>query len=135
MIDTYPTRTRGRAGRAVWGGIHLTYYRYLPSFLLKMIAMTEFDTSRTKHLLEEVLTGLRRGDNVSTIARIPREWLVRAFGSRERKIKGKIERNGRVIPWFIKCNPGRYQYFFGTTINDARLEKGGIPCSAHATQT
>jgi hypothetical protein len=119
--DGYPTRTRGKAGREVWGGIHLTYYGYLPNLALKLMSMTEQDSAKIRRI-REIYHYLQQGESVSTIWKHCREWLSTDWDpTREEPIEGDLENDGFIIPWFIKCNPGRYQYFFGTDIDDPRI--------------
>ena len=37
----YPTRNRGQSKGYLLGGIHLTYYTYMPYFMLRMLSATE----------------------------------------------------------------------------------------------
>jgi hypothetical protein len=75
--------------------------------------------------IQAILDGFKKGNNISQIWKGRRNWLKVCFGvGRERQIRGEIEKGAREIPWFIKCNPKRYQYFFGTEIDDQRLEMG-----------
>jgi hypothetical protein len=125
----YPTRTHGKAGRSVWGGIHLSYYGYLPPFVLKLVSMTTSKPSRVKGEISSILSAFQQGKTISEIWKARRQAMAKEWGPwRNRPINGPIEANGRVIPWFIKCNPRRYQYFYGTEIEDTRFEPGRVGC-------
>jgi hypothetical protein len=127
--ETYPTRSHGQIGRSIWGGIHLTYYGYLPALLLKFLSMTESNPEKLRDESHAMLTAFQNGKSVSEIWKERKEYMLRQWTEHAtRQITGEIERNGRSIPWFIKCNPGRYQYFYGATINDTRLAPGGVGC-------
>jgi hypothetical protein len=124
LANRYPTRTRGRSGRSVWGGMHLTYYGYLPFYILKLLTVTDRGSISTFHNpLREIVEGLKRGDSVGTIWKRQRDWMRVHWGDgRDRDLGDNLEGEGRVIPWFIKCNPDRYQYFYRTDgVEDPRI--------------
>jgi hypothetical protein len=128
MVNGYPTRTRGKAGRSVWGGLHLTFYGYLPILVVKLVSITEFQAGPARRQIDDILIGLQQRTSITEIWNRSKRLIGEWTRSRVVEITGEIESNGRVIPWFIKCNPRRYQYFYRTTIHDTRLEPGGVAC-------
>jgi hypothetical protein len=66
---------------------------------------------------------LRDGQSVGQVWARLRKWISTRCGwDREFPLGSRDDLGGRTIPWFIQCNPGRYQYFFETTkVEDLRI--------------
>ena len=108
----YPTRKRGQSGNYLLGGIHLTYYTYLPYFMLRKLSATEcgdsdhiFPEDGIKYLLENhSLDKLEKGFG-TRVKYADRIKLLTKVGFDLSKIA--------VLPWFYKCNSQRYPAWKG----------------------
>jgi len=116
-----PSRRRGRSGKYILGnvGIHLTYYPYLPFLLNKSVVCSEckpfkVDTSKSiEEMLAQTVKPSKKLHNWKNLD----------------DIRDEIE-DVYFIPWFLKCNPGRFPVFFNNP--DPRLylpkEKVNFEC-------
>ena len=54
----YPTRKRGKSNGYLLGGVHLTYYNYLPYMLLRFLSATECEKFDKTIIDQYILTPL-----------------------------------------------------------------------------
>lgn len=103
----YPNRQRGRSGNYMLGGIHMTYYGYLPFQIVKHVTATE-EGLRSLEDLQRLSKYLRVGD----IANMEVD-----LGSTPSNLMQRIARVNLsdpemkeicVLPWFYDCNRKRY---------------------------
>jgi len=117
----YPSRTRGKAGRYLLGGIHMTTPRYLPFLIMKYVTCTECDSKISiarlsqfvisKNVLEMEMTWGEEASN-------PLREYLRIFKISD--VEPKLLENIVHIPWFLDCNRDRYPYWDGK--HDTRLD-------------
>ena len=120
-----PTRMRGKSGKFLLGGIHMTDNGYLPFILAKLIACSECGDS-TAQLIEE-LAPYFDGRQVTRDALTELDnALDRSVSCRSRfeKIDDIKDVLGEAyyLPWFLECNPQRYPSWYGHV--DNRLYQG-----------
>ena len=115
----YPTRLRGRSGSFLLGGIHLTYYTYLPYFMLKILSASECgNLSWVNILYQEGIRYLKEHNSLDV--------LENEIQKRKKNIKIKFLKSIKediskiiVIPWFYECNRERYPAWKGN--HDSRV--------------
>lgn len=107
----YPTRQRGQSNNFLLGGIHLTYYTYLPYFMLRILSATEcgdkshiFPKEGIKHLME--YHSLKKLEN--ELEKRVQNVRIQPLGNIDEDLS-KIT----ILPWFYKCNEDRYPAWKG----------------------
>ena len=114
---TYPSRKRGRSENFLLGGIHLTYYTYLPYFMLRFLSATECGDA--KHIFPQ--QGIQYLQYNHSLVLLEQEFEKRKTSARIRPLK-EVERelsSIAVLPWFYKCNKQRYPAWDGK--HDSRV--------------
>jgi hypothetical protein len=117
----YPTRQRGGSGNYLAGGLHFSDYQFLPSWFFKRLTLTEFGKC---DLFSELLQMAENGSSAHEL-----QWMVmdsnrRSWGGDrfERLPPEEFDRGDFRLPWFLRCNPGRYPTFFEKRPKDQRLD-------------
>ena len=64
----YPGRTRGYALNFVLGGLHLSSYKYMPQYILKLISMTEHRETEIDEFYR-IMDKIKNGENIQNIQR------------------------------------------------------------------
>ena len=108
----YPTRKRGKSGNYLLGGIHLTYYTYLPYFMLKRLSATECGES--EHIFSE--DGINYLLEKHSLEILEKEFEKRVKYADRIKLLTHVEFDLSqivVLPWFYKCNSQRYPAWKG----------------------
>ena len=119
----YPGRTRGFAPNFVLGGLHLSSYKYIPQYMLKLMSMTE--TRQTEYdELNRIMQMVKKGENFQNIQR---DIALKKFshplgGDLLNMNQNDIGTKQYILPWFLKCNQKRYSTFFLNIIDDPRLD-------------
>lgn len=125
-VNDFPTRMRGRSRYSLLGGVHLTHYNYLPYHLVKVVGMSEgsfsLDEGRVlvgkvvKMWEEDKLQELEDAYFEFVLTNPP--WIGRFVKidhpSVQRELAPVVH-----VPWFYKCNRGRYPRWEGKP--DSRL--------------
>ena len=117
----YPTRKRGHSKGYLLGGTHLTYYTYVPYFMLRMLSATEclpnaiFTKQIMQSLAKTLLSDTRSLKEIETLMQ------ARKNLTNLKMLKDVKEDISAVIvrPWFYECNPERYPAWFG--MHDLRV--------------
>ena len=113
----YPTRQRGQSNNYLLGGIHLTYYTYLPYFMLRKLSATEcgdqthiFSPKGIKHLMK-----------YHSLNMLEKEFEKRVQNARIQPLQNIGEDLSKItiLPWFYKCNQDRYPAWKGN--HDTRV--------------
>ena len=118
---TYPTRKRGKSGSFILGGIHLTYYTYVPYFMLRQLAATECG-DWTKETVQTRFSGpLESFRNTHSLEGIENHIQRRNENKHLKLIKDVREDLSRIVvyPWFYACNKRRYPAWEGK--HDSRV--------------
>ena len=108
----YPSRKRGQSGNYLLGGIHLTYYTYLPYFMLKRLSATECGES--EHIFSE--DGINYLLEKHSLEILEKEFEKRVKYADRIKLLTHVEFDLSqivVLPWFYKCNSQRYPAWKG----------------------
>ena len=118
---TVPTRMRGQSKGYLLGGAHLSYYTFLPYFLLRIFSSTEcgkFDGKRIKTLFTDPL---EKGKGKLEFMEAQFHKRVTHLGNRLHKIRDIKENLSDIIkvPWFYECNKKRYPSWEGR--HDSRV--------------
>ena len=114
---TYPSRKRGRSENFLLGGIHLTYYTYLPYFMLRSLSATECGDA--KHIFPQ--EGIQYLLYNQSLVLLEQEFEKRKTNARIKPLK-EVERelsSIAVLPWFYNCNKQRYPAWDGK--HDSRV--------------
>ena len=114
----YPTRQRGKSGSFLIGGIHLSYYTYLPFRLLNIISASEFNNFNHRFPKEEEgITYLLANHSLKKME----EHLHKRM-THQNNIKLPIQLLNDTkedlskivyVPWFYECNKERYPAWKG----------------------
>jgi hypothetical protein len=117
-----PSRNRGKSGRFLLGGMHMSRHRYLPHMMVDPLTCTECVETGPQTLVNAVDVILS-----NDFGRLQEYWEVyHSEGLRPRTVSvesiGSEAESIRKIPWFLECNPNRYPYWWGGT--DLRLTGG-----------
>ena len=64
----YPGRPRGYALNFVLGGLHLSSYKYMPQYILKLISMTEHRETEIDEFYR-IMDKIKNGENIQNIQR------------------------------------------------------------------
>ncbi|KAH0790145.1 putative beta-1,4-mannosyl-glycoprotein beta-1,4-N-acetylglucosaminyltransferase [Histomonas meleagridis] len=113
----YPSRMRGKAGRYLLGGMHLSLYQYLPSRMVKQIAQTEFDEQQFAAMRKD----LRNGVTLAELESINKKQTVTTKTQKFVLVnQNEIGKNQFIIPWFLNCNRKRYPSLFEGLGSDTR---------------
>lgn len=116
-----PTRMRGKSEAYLLGGAHLSYYTFLPYFLLRKFSSTEcveFDKKQIKQLFTDPLS-IGKGKLDYMEAQFHKR--VTHLGNRLRKITDIKEDLSAITkaPWFYDCNKERFPSWEGK--HDSRV--------------
>ena len=114
-----PSRERGRSGRFLVGGYHMTHYGYLPMQLVKRATCTDCGGLQAIILnrwSEYIKSGRVREMEVA-LAKVPSK-----FASRIIPVERLDENNKRAVvyPWLYACNRLRFPMWDG--MHDTRLD-------------
>ena len=108
-----PTRLRGKSGRYLLGGMHMTDHPYLPFLIVKSFTCSECaDRSDRSALVKKIINFIKRED-VYGMELFFGSLLYSVHVNRVTdidNIKEKIK-NVIVFPWFYECNRDRYGYW------------------------
>ena len=112
---------RGKSHAYLLGGAHLSYYTFLPYFLLRIFSATEcgkFDKTRVKKLFTDPL---QKGKGKIDFLEAGFQKRVTHLGARLKRIKDIKENLSDIIkiPWFYECNKERYPSWEGK--HDSRV--------------
>ena len=115
-----PNRNRGKSGRFVLGGMHMTRHRFLPFLLLESITCSEcgqWDPSTVREFKRILTSGDIRDaekhwDKLHSDPFTGRVVPIESIGQEADAL--------HKIPWFLSCNGYRYPYWWGE--HDTRLE-------------
>jgi hypothetical protein len=110
-----PTRQRGRSGKFLVGGMHMTYDCFLPTRMLKALACTEcgLPVEDFKHWNELLQSGRVNELEEELMQPLP-NWIP------ARVPVETIDQRQVSIPWLLECNPKRYPTWWEE--HDTRLE-------------
>ena len=114
-----PTRLRGKSGRYLLGGMHMSDHPYLPFLMVKSFTCSEC-ADRTM-LVKKIADFIRQND-VYAMETYFASFVSSQFKERLTnidKIQEKIK-YVRVLPWFYSCNKDRYGYW--ESKHDLRLD-------------
>ncbi|CAL8127741.1 unnamed protein product [Orchesella dallaii] len=119
-----PSRKRGKSEGHLLGGMHMSYYGYMPLRITKYFTATE---SKIESLIIELIPIIRNLSLESLreveiqLAQIPYTFLSRIITLERLKEKFPKEYEQVVyIPWFYNCNRQRYPAWEG--FHDLRLD-------------
>ena len=110
----YPTRKRGNSKGYLLGGAHLSYYTYVPYFMLRILSATECSPNQ-----EQIQTWfknpLKNFSDTHSLNGIEALIEKRKNLKNLKLIKDVEEDLSAVIvrPWFYECNPDRYPAWIG----------------------
>lgn len=113
-FSTQLQEARGVSWKFVKGGIHLTNPSFVPSQILKQLCATEYDGTAE---IKNYTIGKIDKEQAFHYSLGPHpEWKRRqvSLSELDQTYSGWLE----YVPWFLKCNPKRYPYWFG--VNDQR---------------
>ena len=117
----YPTRKRGQSKGYLLGGTHLTYYTFVPYFMLRMLSATEClpNAIFTKQIMQSLAKTLV--SDTRSLKEIETLMQARKNLTNLKMIKDVNEDMSAVIvrPWFYECNPERYPAWLG--MHDTRV--------------
>ncbi len=105
--NKYPNRNRGRSGNYMLGGIHMTYYGYLPFQIVKHVTASE-EGLRSMSDLQRLSKYLKEGDvkNMEIdLAATPQYYKNRL---KRVDVSNSEMKEICVLPWFYDCNRKRY---------------------------
>ena len=107
----YPTRKRGKSNSFLLGGIHLTYYTYVPYFMLRKLSATECGDSYYEYFKEAIKYLL----DTSSLEVLENQVQRRVQNSRLKLLKDISEDLSKIVvfPWFYLCNSERYPSWEG----------------------
>ena len=120
----YPTRQRGHSEGYLLGGAHLTYYTFLPFFLLKLLSQTECGKDGSgrmgRRMIREAFTIPLKMEN-SSLTYMEKYHHQRNKDKRIRLLKDIPDDLSNIVnvPWFYACNPSRYPSWEGK--HDSRV--------------
>ena len=116
-----PTRMRGKSVAYLLGGAHLSYYTFLPYFLLRTFSSTECGKFDKKRIKEVFTDPLNIGKGKLDYMESQFHKRVTHLGNRLSKISDINEDLGAIIkvPWFYSCNKERYPSWEGK--HDSRV--------------
>ena len=113
--STFPTRLRGESKGFLLGGVHLTYYTYVPYFILRLLSATEC-TEWTKQTVEKWFTNpLESFHEYHSLEGIENLITSRQNNTKLKLIDDVKEDLSSIIsrPWFYECNKERYPAWEG----------------------
>lgn len=118
----YPSRKRGKSGRFLLGGIHLSRYHYLPYAIIKTICASETDMKGIQKYTKEIINMLKKGSSPNEIQYYDKDKVLRLYSQRLDDVTpdsyGKDE---IILPWFLECNLQRYPSLLNDRIPDQRI--------------
>ena len=111
----YPTRNRGESKGYLLGGIHLTYYTYMPYFMLRLLSATECSEWTKQDLRAWFIEPLSNYTDTHSLEGIENFIHKRKNHTHIQLIKDVKEDLSEVIsrPWFYECNKERYPAWQG----------------------
>jgi hypothetical protein len=86
-----------------------------------MMAMTEKET-RGQAPIDNIFDKLKIWESLSMVWKAIRQWMKQHQGDYRESPIGKDD-DGVVVPWFIRCNLGRYRYLL-----EQRVRIQGVVC-------
>lgn len=118
----YPGRTRGFAPNFVLGGLHLSSYKYMPQYILKLISMTERQITEIDEF-NRIMAKITNGDDIQEIQRdIALKKFAHKMGGNIMEMNlTEIGTRQYILPWFLECNKNRYSTFFLFILDEPRL--------------
>lgn len=113
----YLNRNRGKSGPYVLGGMHMSDHPYVPFRIIKMLTCSECSGT----LNQKNCNFFREVFQQGGVYGLAEFFSSRAHNqNKQRWVKReKIKPGVAVMPWFLKCNPDRYPYWFNRP--DTRL--------------
>ena len=114
-----PNRMRGRSRNFILGGIHLTDYMYLPFRWLKKNSCTECEQVNKENLVQ--WNEWVKNKDVASME----QWAHNEESGWNNRITNfntitdEKQKQVRVIPWFLECNPKRFPAWWW--LSDTRL--------------
>ena len=107
----YPTRLRGKSESFLLGGIHLTYYTYLPYFMLRLLSATECGNS--SHVFPN--EGIKYLQDYHSLEIFEKAIQARKKNKRIKLLKDVKQNLSKIVvfPWFYNCNKDRYPAWQG----------------------
>ena len=118
---TVPNRMRGKSNAYLLGGAHLSYYTFLPYFLLRMFSSTECGTWDKSRIKKTFVDPLEKGKGRLDYMESQFHKRVTHLGNKLHRIKDIKEDLSNIIkvPWFYTCNKKRYPSWQGK--HDTRI--------------
>ena len=113
MFNGTPTRLRGKSGRYLLGGMHMSEHPYLPFLLVKYFTCSECLTTFERSKLVNKIYEFIQRDDVYGMELYFGSWVASDYAKRITNIdsiKEKIK-DVKVFPWFYACNKERYGYW------------------------
>ena len=92
----------------VKGGLHMTGNAFVPNTFLKDLTATEYSGKIKLDLLKNL--------SVDDINAVQEDTYTLGYSPRWRDMMDPLEEVydlGVYVPWFLKCNPDRYPYWYG----------------------
>ena len=118
---TYPTRNRGKSKSFLLGGIHLTYYTYVPYFMLRKLSTSECG-DWTKQFFRDWFSGHLTPFCETHSLNDYETNIQRRVTNKKLKLLSNVKENLSTIihhPWFYICNKERYPAWEGK--HDSRV--------------
>ena len=114
-----PNRMRGKSGRFLLGGMHISLYEYLPNCILKQMSQTE----NAEVIFNLIRKGMKRNLPLSVIERSVRSYVVNSYNSYFPLIsKKQIGKDQFIVPWFLECNKKRFPSLYDNKDYEWRYE-------------
>ena len=117
----FPTRKRGKSDSFLLGGIHLTYYTYVPYYILRVLSATECGKWNNATVYNLFRKNLRPARNKYSLEDFE-SHIQNRKQSEHLKLLSEIKEDLSDIiylPWFYACNKYRYPSFIGK--HDSRV--------------
>ena len=114
-----PSRMRGKSGKYLLGGMHMTSYPYLPFLIIKFLTCTECNL--LMNLWKDVDKLIKHGtiyELETYFAKLQQQMFLKRITTID-KVELKLK-HARVLPWFYSCNQDRYGYW--EKKHDTRLD-------------
>ena len=102
--------------RYITGGIHMTGNAFVATTFLKDLTATEYSGKISLDLLKTI--------SLEDIENVQEDTYSLGYSPRWKEMMDPVENVKDMemfVPWFLKCNPGRYPYWFGRS--DRRNEQ------------
>ena len=110
-FSTQLQEARGASWKFVKGGVHLTNPAFVPNQILKQLSGTEYDG--IAEIKNYTIEDIDKEQAFYYSLESQPAWKKRQVRLNEldQTYSGWLE----YVPWFLKCNPKRYPYWFGNT--------------------